>query len=925
MTDENKNKYKLNLPDTSFPMRGNLAKREPDWVNQWSKRNLYQEVSNSRKGKKKYVLHDGPPYANGDIHIGHAVNKILKDFIVKSKILSGYDSPYIPGWDCHGLPIELVVEKKYGKNIDPTKFRSLCRAYALEQVEKQKKDFQRLGILGDWDNPYLTLNYKTEADIVRSLGKIYKNGFLYQGSKPVHWCTECSSALAEAEVDYEDKVSPAIDVGFISSDGKKLEKIFGVSFTKKIMAVIWTTTPWTLPANEAISVHPELDYGIYEDDEKLLILSTELAEERLNKYKFKSVQLGVCKGIQLEGIMLSHPFLKKSVPIICGDHVTTEAGTGLVHTAPAHGIDDYIVGGKYNLPVENPVDEEGRFKKNVPLFAGESVWKANSLVIKVLAENNKLLLNEKHQHSYPHCWRHKSPIIFRATHQWFIGMNHKGKDNKSLRDFAYKAVLGTKFFPDWGKKRLESMIKNRPDWCVSRQRNWGVPIPIFLNKETNSPHPKTVEFFDIIATKIEENGIDAWFNMDPSTLLGDEIDQYIKIQDTLDVWFDSGTTHQSVLLPREELSSPADLYLEGSDQHRGWFQSSLLTSCAITGEAPYRALLTHGFVVDGQGYKMSKSKGNVIAPQKIIDQYGADILRLWVASTDYSGELNISDEIMKRVSESYRRIRNTLRFLCANLDDFDHKSMSLDVSQMISIDKYSLFLLDELQKSILRDYENFEFYLAIQKFVSFCSEDMGGFYLDVLKDRLYTLGENSKERRSAQMALYHISQSLIRIMSPILSFTAQEVWEITNKDHKNTIFSDHWYNIPPHTLSKEELDAWQATIEIRDLANKKIEEIREKGEVGSSLQATLEIITQPSIYKQLVNFQNDLKYIFITSSVSIKEAEGETKVYASATTYSKCDRCWHYDESVGSIKDHSSLCKRCFSNLFGQGELRAHA
>jgi len=929
MTDENKNKnknkYKLNLPDTSFPMRGNLAKREPDWVNQWSKRNLYQEVSNSRKGKKKYVLHDGPPYANGDIHIGHAVNKILKDFIVKSKILSGYDSPYIPGWDCHGLPIELVVEKKYGKNIDPTKFRSLCRAYALEQVEKQKKDFQRLGILGDWDNPYLTLNYKTEADIVRSLGKIYKNGFLYQGSKPVHWCTECSSALAEAEVEYEDKVSPAIDVGFISSDGKKLEKIFGVSFTKKIMAVIWTTTPWTLPANEAISVHPELDYGIYEDDEKLLILSTELAEERLNKYKFKSVQLGVCKGIQLEGIMFSHPFLKKSVPIICGDHVTTEAGTGLVHTAPAHGIDDYIVGGKYNLPVENPVDEEGRFKKNVPLFAGESVWKANLLVIKVLAENNKLLLNEKHQHSYPHCWRHKSPIIFRATHQWFIGMNHKGKDNKSLRDFAYKAVLGTKFFPDWGKKRLESMIKNRPDWCVSRQRNWGVPIPIFLNKETNSPHPKTVEFFDIIATKIEENGIDAWFNMDPSTLLGDEIDQYIKIQDTLDVWFDSGTTHQSVLLPREELSSPADLYLEGSDQHRGWFQSSLLTSCAITGEAPYRALLTHGFVVDGQGYKMSKSKGNVIAPQKIIDQYGADILRLWVASTDYSGELNISDEIMKRVSESYRRIRNTLRFLCANLDDFDHKSMSLDVSQMISIDKYSLFLLDELQKSILRDYENFEFYLAIQKFVSFCSEDMGGFYLDVLKDRLYTLGENSKERRSAQMALYHISQSLIRIMSPILSFTAQEVWEITNKDHKNTVFSDHWYNIPPHTLSKEELDAWQATIEIRNLANKKIEEIREKGEVGSSLQATLEIITKPSIYKQLVNFQNDLKYIFITSSVSIKEAEGETKVYVSASTYSKCDRCWHYDESVGSIKDHSSLCKRCFSNLFGQGESRAHA
>jgi len=923
MTD--KNKYKLNLPDTIFPMRGNLAKREPEWVNQWSKRNLYQEVSNSRRGKKKYVLHDGPPYANGDIHIGHAVNKILKDFIIKSKILSGFDSPYIPGWDCHGLPIELVVEKKHGKNIDPTKFRSLCRSYAIEQVEKQKKDFQRLGILGDWDNPYLTLNYKTEADIVRSLGKIYKNGFLYQGSKPVHWCTECSSALAEAEVEYEDKVSPAIDVGFISSERKKLEKIFGVTSPKEIMAVIWTTTPWTLPANEAISVHPELDYGIYEADEKLLILSADLAEERLSKYHFKSVQLGVCKGSQLEGIMFSHPFLEKSVPIICGDHVTTEAGTGLVHTAPAHGIDDYVVGGKYNLPVENPVDEEGRFKKNVPFFAGESVWKANSLVAEVLAKNNRLLLNEKYQHSYPHCWRHKSPIIFRATHQWFIGMNHKGKENKSLRDFAYKAVLSTKFFPDWGKKRLESMIKNRPDWCVSRQRNWGVPIPIFLNKDTNLPHPRTEEFFDIVATKIEEHGIDAWFNMDPSTLLGDDVNQYIKIKDTLDVWFDSGTTHQSVLLPREELSNPADLYLEGSDQHRGCFQSSLLTSCAITGEAPYRALLTHGFVVDGQGYKMSKSKGNVIAPQKIMDQYGADILRLWVASTDYSGELNISDEIMKRVSESYRRIRNTLRFLCANLDDFDHKSMSIDVSKMVSIDKYSLFLLDELQESILKDYENFEFYLAIQKFVSFCSEDMGGFYLDVLKDRLYTLGEDSKERRSAQMALHHITQSLIRIMSPILSFTAQEVWEITNKDHKNTVFSDHWYDIPAHTLSKEELDAWQAILEIRNLANKKIEEIREKGEVGSSLQATLEIVTQPSIYKHLLSFQDDLKYIFITSSVSIKEAEGETKISVSASPYSKCDRCWHYDESVGSIKDHSTLCKRCYSNLFGQGELRNHA
>lgn len=923
MTDENK--YKLNLPDTKFPMRGDLAKREPQWIEQWNKRKLYREVSNSRKGMKKFILHDGPPYANGDIHIGHAVNKILKDFIVKSKILSGYDAPFIPGWDCHGLPIELVVEKNHGKDISPTKFRELCRSYALEQVEKQKKDFQRLGVLGDWDNPYLTLDYKTEADIVRSLGKIYRNGFLYQGSKPVHWCTDCGSALAEAEVEYEDKISPAIDVGFIGSEHEKLETIFSIKSTKEILAVIWTTTPWTLPANEAISVNPDLNYGLYEEDNKLLILSSELAEQRLLKYKYTAKLIGTCKGSSLEGILFTHPFLEKSVPIICGDHVTTETGTGLVHTAPAHGIDDYIVGGKYGLPVDNPVDEEGKFKKNVLLLSGLTVWEANPVVIDILGKNNALIFSEKYQHSYPHCWRHKAPIIFRATHQWFIGMNHKGKDNKSLRDFAYKAVLETKFFPDWGKNRLESMIKNRPDWCVSRQRNWGVPIPIFLNKETNLPHPKTEQFFDIVAKLIEKNGIDAWFNLDPSSLLGYETDDYIKINDTLDVWFDSGTTHQSVLLEREELSNPADLYLEGSDQHRGWFQSSLLTSCAINGKAPYRSLLTHGFVVDGQGYKMSKSKGNVIAPQKIMDQYGADVLRLWVASTDYSGELNISDEIIKRVSESYRRIRNTLRFLCANLEDFDHKTMSLEVSELLSVDKYSLFILDNLQQSILKDYESFEFYLAIQKFLSFCSEDMGGFYLDVLKDRLYTLSENSKERRSAQVALYHITQSLIRIMSPILSFTAQEAWDVVNKDHSNTVFSDSWYDIPPHGLSDSEIEAWQTAMDTRVLANKKIEELREQGNVGSSLQATLEIKANPIIFKHLSSFNEELKYIFITSDIKLIAGEGDTEISVIPSPHRKCDRCWHYAESVGSINDHPSICTRCFTNLFGQGELRIHA
>ena len=922
MTEENK--YKLNLPDTSFPMRGNLAKREPSWVANWNKSNTYKKIRNARAGKTKYILHDGPPYANGDIHIGHAVNKILKDFIIKSKTLSGYDAPYVPGWDCHGLPIELVIEKKYGKNIDADKFRFLCREYALEQVEKQKKDFERLGVLGDWSNPYLTLDKRTEANTVRSLAKIYANGFLYQGSKPVHWCIECGSALAEAEVEYEDKTSEVVDVTFIL-DQKNSDTIFSEANNKPVAAIIWTTTPWTLPANEAISVNPKLNYGLYELSDKYVILATDLAENNLLKYKQPIKLINNFKGKELEGLLFKHPFLNKTVPIVCGDHVTTEAGTGLVHTAPAHGIDDYVVGSKYNLPVENPVDEYGKFKRDVPHVAGLSVWESNTVIIALLKSKNALVFDEKYTHSYPHCWRHKIPIIFRATHQWFIGMNNKNNNQHSLRNLSDDAVSNTNFFPSWGKARLETMIKNRPDWCVSRQRNWGVPITIFLHKETSEPHPDTLLFFEKIAKMIEKDGIDAWFNLDIQNFLGKDAKDYKKVSDTLDVWFDSGTTHESVLLQRDDLSPQADLYLEGSDQHRGWFQSSLLTSCAMNEKAPYKALLTHGFVVDGQGYKMSKSKGNVIAPQKIMDQYGADILRLWVATTDYSGELNISDEILKRVADSYRRIRNTLRFLCANLEDFDYKKNLVEPNEMLSLDRFAIYKVDELQSVILDHYEKFEFYLAIQKFVAFCSEELGGFHLDILKDRLYTTSEDSFARRSAQTSLYHISHSLMRVMAPVLSFTAHELWEVLCNEKDHSIFTDYWYELPKHGLSNEDINDWNNIIKVRAEVNKRIEEVRESGKIGSSLQAQLRINANKDIMESLTRFKDDLKFIFISSDVTINLHDDDLNIEATPSPYKKCERCWHYAESVGQNKEHPSICKRCISNLFGSGEVRIHA
>ncbi len=935
MTEDSK--YKLNLPETNFPMRGDLAKREPAWLKEWQGKKLYQRIRKARQGAKKFILHDGPPYANGDIHIGHAVNKILKDIIVKSKTMSGFDAPYVPGWDCHGLPIELVVEKNHGKDIAPAKFRELCREYAKEQVERQKKDFVRLGVQADWDQPYLTMDFKTEADIMRALGDIYKNGYLYQGSKPVHWCVDCGSALAEAEVEYEDVNSPAIDVGFKVADKAALAKAFGADISGDAFAVIWTTTPWTLPANQAVSVHPELDYDLIQTSKGLLILGHDLAQATLVRYAEEGAKtLASCKGAALNGIQLQHPFDNRQVPVICGEHVTTDAGTGLVHTAAAHGNDDWLVM-RANFPQEKPrvlIGADGKFFSSslveLEAIRGLSRQDANKVILGLMQESGALIASARLNHSFPHCWRHKTPLMQLATHQWFIGMNETDASGKSLREYANKAVDETEFFPSWGRARLEAMIKNRPDWCVSRQRNWGVPMPLFVHKETGEPHPKTPELLEQAALLTEQTGVEAWFSLDGAAFLAkhapENADQYKKVTDTLDVWFDSGSTHAAVLKRRPELQHPADLYLEGSDQHRGWFQSSLLTGCAIDGRAPYEALLTHGFVVDGAGHKMSKSKGNVVAPQKVMDTYGADILRLWVASTDYSGELTISDEILKRVAESYRRIRNTLRFLLANLADFDASKDLFPVDQWLEIDRYALVLTEKLQAEILADFDRYEFHLAIQKFVGFCSEDLGSFYLDILKDRLYTTGENSHARRAAQSALHHITHTMMRLMAPILSFTANEVWQTLGLDKEATVFEELWYDLPAHGLSDSQIQDWKNIIEVRALANKAIEEKRGAGEVGSSLQAEISIAVDGDTYDSLARMEDALRFVFITSQAKVEKQSGSgLKFNVVASQHTKCDRCWHYRDDVGATAEHPTICGRCVSNLFGAGENRKYA
>ncbi|MGH8726763.1 MAG: isoleucine--tRNA ligase [Burkholderiales bacterium] len=924
-------KQTLNLLDTPFPMRGDLAKREPEMLK--AQAGLYRQIREISKGRPKFVLHDGPPYANGDIHIGHAVNKILKDIVVKSKTLAGFDAPYVPGWDCHGLPIEHQVEKLHGKNIPPPKFRALCREYAKAQVEKQRRDFIRLGVLGDWEHPYLTMNYQTEAGIIRALGRILERGYLYQGQKPVHWCVDCGSALAEAEVDYEDKISPAIDVAFPVADAAGIERAFGVQLPEgrpkgKAFAVIWTTTPWTLPANQAVAVHPDFVYDLIASEKGALILAHDLAPAALKRYGLAETKvLGSCKGAALEGLALRHPFYDRSVPVILAEHVTLDAGTGLVHTAPAHGLEDYVVGSRYKLPVDNPVGDDGRFFESVPLVRGQSVWKANDTIIARLKENEVLLNTEKTTHSYPHCWRHKTPVIFRATRQWFIGMEmrasgigDRGSEEKSLRETALAAVEATAFYPSWGKARLHGMVANRPDWCISRQRNWGVPMPFFVHKESGELHPRSLELLEAVARKVEAQGIEAWFQLEPSELIGDDASTYRKLNDTLDVWFDSGTTHTTILKDEGELRFPADLYLEGSDQHRGWFQSSLLTSCAIKERAPYDALLTHGFVVDGEGHKMSKSKGNVIAPQKVVDTLGADILRLWVAATDYSAELSISDEILKRVVESYRRIRNTLRFLLANLDDFDATRHSLSRDESLEIDRYAIAFTAARAQELEASYASFDFHVVVQKLQTFCSEDLGGFYLDILKDRLYTAARESRARRSAQNALYHVTRTLIRFLAPVLSFTAEEAWKVFTRDEAS-VFLQTWQRFPEKDDAL--LERWEKIRDIRSRVLKRLEEARVAGEIGSSLQAEVEIHASGDEFHLLESLGNDLRFVLITSQARV--VNGAEQIVVNASPHAKCERCWHYRADVGNDAAHPEICGRCVANLFGAGEPRAHA
>ncbi len=912
-------------------MRGNLAKREPAWLKSWYEQKRYQKLREKAQGRPKFVLHDGPPYANGDIHIGHAANKILKDIIVRSKTLAGFDAPYVPGWDCHGLPIELMVEKLHGKSIPASKFRELCREYATEQIARQKKDFIRLGVMGDWENPYLTMNYQTEADTVRALGEIYKAGYLYRGEKPVQFCLDCGSSLAEAEVEYKDKVSHAIDVAYLFQDNAAVAKAFGLSeISGNAFAVIWTTTPWTLPASQAIAAGADVVYQLIDTPKGKLVLAKDLAEDAVKRYGFEEGQtqvLAETSGSKLEHLHLNHPFLERDIMVLNGEHVTTDAGTGLVHSAPAHGLEDYFVCLKYDIQLYNPVNGEGRYISEMPRVAGMTVWEANPVIIEWLEEEGKLLANNKIEHSYAHCWRHKTPLIYRATGQWFIGMDKTGADGKTLRDKAMKAVDNTEFFPAWGRARLEAMIEGRPDWVVSRQRNWGTPMTFFIHKETGELHPRSAELLEEVAKKIEQKGIEAWFALDKHELLGEEAEQYEKLSDTMDVWFDSGSTHFSVLRRREELVWPADLYLEGSDQHRGWFQSSMLTGCSTVGRAPYKQLLTHGFVVDQNGRKMSKSLGNVVAPQEVYNEFGADILRLWTASTDYSGELAISKEILKRVTESYRRIRNTLSFLFANLSDFRPMDDAVPQDQMVEIDRYAMVLVRRLQERLAGDYyPRYAFHFAVKDIVAFCSEDLGAFYLDILKDRLYTTKADSHARRSAQTALYHITRSLVLLISPILCFTAEEAWDIIGGGEEDSVLFHTLHEFPAmNEKSEAELvRKWEAVRQVREAVTAAIEPLRVDKTVGSSLQAEVEITAPEDLAGYLKALGDELRFVLLVSKATVSKGS-ELSVTAKVSNGEKCERCWHYTDDIGSVAGHSTICKRCAGNIDGEGEHRDYA
>ena len=951
-------KSTISLPDTAFPMRGDLPKREPAALQRWQDGRLYEQVRARAAGRPRFVLHDGPPYANGNIHIGHAVNKVLKDIVVKSKLLAGFDAPYVPGWDCHGLPIELAVEKKFGKvgdKLDAAAFRQKCREYAAEQIAGQSRDFQRLGVLGDWDHPYRTMDFRFEADMVRALAKIVERGHLLRGAKPVHWCFDCGSALAEAEIEYADKTSPMVDVAYDAKDPKALAAKFGVESGDAIVAVpIWTTTPWTLPASLAVTLGAELGYALVEGPARdgrrvLLVLAEALVEKALARYGLtEATVLGRVEGRALEGLVLAHPFYAREIPLILGDHVTADDGTGAVHTAPGHGQEDFVVGKLYGLTDRytaaqiNPVDGRGLYLPGTPpiptpegevAIAGVHLWKANDLIVAALAARGVLLSAGKLHHSYPHCWRHKTPVAFRATPQWFISMTQA-----NLRADALAAIKGVQWFPDWGEARIAAMVDGRPDWCISRQRTWGVPIALFTHRVTGEIHPRTVELMQAVATKVEQGGVDAWYALDAAELLGAEAADYEKVTDILDVWFDSGVTHEAVLAARadEGLGKPADLYLEGSDQHRGWFQSSLLTGVAMDGVAPYRQVLTHGFTVDAGGRKMSKSLGNVVEPQKVIDQMGADVLRLWIASADYRNEMSVSDDILKRTADAYRRIRNTARFLLGNLAGFDPATHLLPNAELLWLDAQAVARAGEVQAEITAAYARYDFAAVVSALQNYCTNDLGSLYLDVTKDRLYTMPVDSRGRRSAQSAMFRIAHALTRWIAPILSFTADELWQhLPGSREAHVLFTTWSADLDPlpagGALSGE---AFARLLALREAVAKVLEPMRAGGAIGASLEAEVDLYVDDATLAMLAPVADELRFLFITSELRLHPASAKPDdavgadgvagafIRAVPSSAAKCVRCWHYRHDVGSHADHPELCGRCVDNVDGPGEDR---
>jgi len=929
----------LNLPDTPFPMRGDLARREPGWVKGWQDEGLYKRLRDARHGAPLFVLHDGPPYANGQIHMGHAVNKILKDMIVKARQLAGFDAHYVPGWDCHGLPIENAIEKKYGRSLSRDDMQAKSRAYASEQIAQQMADFKRLGVLGDWEHPYRTMDFANEAGEIRAFKRVIERGFVYRGLKPVYWCFDCGSSLAEFEIEYADKKSQTVDIAFLCAEPDKLAAAFGLqALDKDAFAVIWTTTAWTLPANQALNLNPALDYALVDTERGLLVLATSLVDKCLERYGLTGKVIATTAGEKLGGLNFRHPLAAMHAgydrlsPVVLADYATADDGTGIVHSSPAYGLDDFNSCISHGLKLDeilNPVGGNGSYAADFPLFGGQHIWKAVPNIIQALQDAGRLLATDTITHSYPHCWRHKTPVIYRAAAQWFIRMDEgvgvftKDKAPQTLRRMALDAIEQTGFYPENGRARLHDMIANRPDWCISRQRSWGVPIPFFLHKDSGELHPRTMEILDRAAEIVEHGGIEAWSRVSAEEMLGaDDAPHYTKSSDILEVWFDSGSTFFHVLRGQHPqglhaLGPEADLYLEGHDQHRGWFHSSLLIACALYGRAPYRGLLTHGFTVDSQGRKMSKSLNNGIEPQQVSSKLGAEIIRLWVAASDYSGDIAGDDKILARVVDAYRRIRNTLRFLLANVSDFDPARDAVAAAEMLEIDRHALARAAELQAEILAHYEVYEFHPVVSKLQVYCSEDLGAFYLDVLKDRLYTTAPKSLARRSAQTALWHITHAMLRWMAPFLSFTAEEAWALFGDSESIFLETYSKFDAPDAAL----LAKWRRIRDIRDVVNKEIETVRATGSVGSSLQASVQVSAAAADFALLAGLGDDLRFVFITSAAQARAGD-ELKVGVQVAGGVKCDRCWHWRDDVGHDTSHPALCGRCTSNLFGKGERR---